>query len=179
MARRPASSILRDVILICYDGSADARAAIVDAGRVLSGHPAIVLTVWEPLTQVLARTAAGSALMAGLNTPMAADEESEAEAGRVADEGADLARAAGFDAWARVRPQAGSISDTIIAQADRVNATAIVMGSRGRTGLQSVLGSVSHAVVQRSDRAVMVVPSAEVAAGRRRRLQHGRAGPVD
>jgi nucleotide-binding universal stress UspA family protein len=161
------------VILICYDGSADARAAIAEAGRVLSGHPAIVLTVWEPLTQVLARMAAGSALMAGLNTPMAADEEAKEAAGRVAEEGAELARAAGFDASARARAQSGSVSDTIIAQADRANAAAIVMGSRGRTGLQSVLGSVSHAVVQRSDRAVMVVPSVEVAAGRRERLARG------
>lgn len=164
------------MILICYDGSADARAAIADAGRVLSGHPAIVLTVWEPLAEVLARTAAGNALMAGINAPMAADEEAEAEAGRLAEEGAELARAAGFDASPRARPQNGMVSDTIIAQADRANATAIVMGSRGRTGLQSVMGSVSHAVVQRSDRAVMVVPSAEVVAGRRERLHHGRGG---
>lgn len=167
------------MILICYDGSADARAAIADAGRVLAGHPAIVLTVWESVTQVLARTGAGSALMAGLSTPMAADEEAEAEAGRVADEGAELARAAGFDALSRVRAQTGSVPETIIAQADRANATAIVMGSRGRTGLQSVLGSVSHAVVQRSDRAVMVVPSGEVVAERRARLHHGQVGRTD
>jgi nucleotide-binding universal stress UspA family protein len=163
------------VILICYDGSADARAAIVDAGRVLPGHPATVLTVWEPLTDVLARMAAGPALMAGLSAPLGADEEGEQEATRIAEEGAELARAAGLDACPRARAQYGSISDTIIAQADRANATAIVMGCRGRTGLQSVLGSVSHAVVQRSDRAVMVVPSAEIAAARHDRLQAERA----
>ena len=166
------------MILICYDGSADARAAIADAGRVLSGHPAIVLTVWEPVTQVLARMAAGSALMAGLNTPLAADEDAAEEAGRVAEEGAELARAAGFDASARARALSGSISDTIIAQADRANAAAIVMGSRGRTGLQSVLGSVSHTVVQRSDRAVMIVPSPQVAAGRRERIRRDSAHPA-
>jgi nucleotide-binding universal stress UspA family protein len=154
------------VILICYDGSADARAAIADAGRVLSGHPAVVLTVWEPITEVLVRTPAGTALMAGLSAPMPADREAETEAHRVADEGADLARAAGLDASPRVCAQSGSVADTIIAQADRANATAIIMGSRGRTGLQSLMGSVSHAVVQRSDRAVMVVPSAAVAAAR-------------
>ena len=167
------------MILVCYDGSDDARAAIADAGRVLSGHPAIVLTVWVPLTEVLARTAAGSALMAGLNTPMVADEEAESAAERTAAEGAELARAAGFDASPRACAQAGSVSDTIIAQADRANAAAIVMGSRGRTGLQSVLGSVSHAVVQRADRAVMVVPSAEVVADRRQRLHRGSAQRVD
>jgi nucleotide-binding universal stress UspA family protein len=167
------------VILICYDGSDDSRAAIADAGRVLAGHPAIVLTVWEPIAEVLARTAAGGALMAGMNTPMAVDEEAETEARRVAEEGAELARTAGFDASSRVCAQTATVPDTIIAQADRANATAIVMGTRGRTGLQSVMGSVSHAVVQRSDRAVMVVPSAELAAGRRERLHHGRAQPAD
>ncbi len=160
------------MVLICYDGSADAKAAIAQAGRVLSGHPAVVLTVWEPLAEMLARTAAGEALMAGLSAPTGADEEAEEQAGRTAAEGADLARAAGFDATPRARPQSGSVSDTIIAQADRANATAIVMGSRGRTGLQALLGSVSHAVLQRADRAVMVVPSAQVAAARRQGLHH-------
>jgi len=43
------------------------------------------------------------------------------------------------------------------------------MGSRGLTGLKSLLlGSVSHAVIQRADRAVIVVPSTEVAASRSR-----------
>ncbi len=168
------------VVLICYDGSADAKAAVAQAGRVLSGHPAVVLTVWEPLTEILARTAAGEALMAGLSAPMGADEEAEKEAARTAAEGADLARAAGFDATPRACPQSGTVSDTIIAQADRANATAIVMGSRGRTGLQALLGSVSHAVVQRAGRAVMVVPSAQVAGARReglRRAHHAAEPP--
>ena len=159
------------MILICYDGSADARAAIADAGPVLSGHPAIVLTVWEPLSEILARTPAGAGLMAGLGESGAADDETRQAATRTAEEGVQLARAAGFDPTARTRAQSGSISDTIIAEADVANATAIVMGSRGRTGLQSVLGSVSHAVVQGADRAVMVVPSADIAAARRERLQ--------
>ena len=162
------------MILICYDGSADARAAIAQAGRVLAAHPAIVLTVWEPITEVLARTAAGTALIAGMSAGMPADEEAETEARRVADEGAELARAAGFDASPRICAQSGLVADTIIAQADRANATAIVMGSRGRTGMQAWLGSVSHAVVQHGDRAVMVIPSGAVVADRRGRLHHGR-----
>ncbi len=146
------------MILICYDGSDNAKAAITAAGRVLAGHPAVVLTVWEPITEILARTAAGSALMAGMSAPMPAEDEAETAAWQVADEGAELARAAGFDASARVGSQSGLVADTILAAADRANAIAIVMGSRGRTGMQAWLGSVSHAVVQRSDRAVMVIP---------------------
>ena len=162
-----------DLILVCYDGSDNARAAIADAGRVLSGHPAIVLTVWEPLSEILARTPAGTALLAGLGSQEGADEESKREAQRIADQGADLARAAGLDPTPRACPQSGSVADTIIAQADRAGATAIVMGTRGRTGVQSLLGSVSHAVVQHADRAVMVAPSAELA-GRRRERHHRR-----
>lgn len=41
------------MILLCYDGSEDARAAIEHAGHLLSGQPAIVLTVWEPFVEVL------------------------------------------------------------------------------------------------------------------------------
>jgi nucleotide-binding universal stress UspA family protein len=44
------------------------------------------------------------------------------------------------------------------------------MGTRGLTGVKSLLlGSVSHAVLQHADRAVVVVPSPEVA---RERGQH-------
>lgn len=35
------------VILICYDGSADAQCAIERAGELLGGQPATILTVWD------------------------------------------------------------------------------------------------------------------------------------
>lgn len=160
------------MILICYDGSADARAAIAEAGRVLSGHPAIVLTVWPPVAELMARTPAGMGLMAGIGDSYALDDTSREGAERAAAEGVELARQAGFDASARTVPQIGTVADTILDQADAVNATAIVMGSRGRTGLKSLLlGSVSHGVVQRADRAVLVTPSPAVAAERHERLQ--------
>jgi hypothetical protein len=44
------------MILLCYDGSADARAAIEHAGELLSGQPATVLTVREPFAELIART---------------------------------------------------------------------------------------------------------------------------
>lgn len=160
------------MILIAYDGSADATAAIADAGKVLAGHPAVVLTVWEPLSELMARTPAGFGLMAGMSNPDDVDDATRRAAERVAEEGAELARRAGLDASARARPANGTVADSILEQADRANATAIVMGSRGRTGLRSrLLGSVSQSVVQRADRAVFVAPSPSVAEVRRERLR--------
>jgi len=157
------------MILICFDGSEDSRAAIQHAGGLLDGQPATVLTVWEPFAEVLARTAYGM-------VPFAPDldiEEIDAATRRQAEElaqtGAELARANGFDADARTCSQRDTVALSILREAESVGASAIVMGSRGRTGVPSLLlGSVSHAVIQHSDRTVIVVPSPKVASERRR-----------
>ena len=66
----------------------------------------------------------------------------------------------------------GSIAGAILDVADELDAEAIVLGSRGLTGVKSLLlGSVSHAVLQHADRPVMVVPSPEVIEAR---AQHRR-----
>jgi nucleotide-binding universal stress UspA family protein len=73
----------------------------------------------------------------------------------------------GLNAQPRTRAQHTTVPEAIIDDAADVGASAIVIGSRGLTGLKSVLlGSVSHAVVQHSDTPVIVVPSPKVAAAR-------------
>jgi nucleotide-binding universal stress UspA family protein len=153
------------VILIGYDGSPDAAAAIQRAGELFRGRPAAVLTVWERFQGMLAR--AGVGMPIGSVDYDELDHSYEAQAGERAEEGAELARAAGLEAQARTRVRTGSIADAIIADADDLGAEAIVLGTRGLTGLKSLLlGSVSHAVVQHADRPVIVVPSPEVASER-------------
>jgi nucleotide-binding universal stress UspA family protein len=159
------------MVLICYDGSPDARAAIEQAAELLDAHPVVVLTVWEPFVEVLARTPSGFGLAGGMVQVDEIDEASEQSARQRAEEGAELARQAGLNAQARVCPQRTTVSAAILDAADEIGASAIVMGSRGLTGVKSLLlGSVSHAVIQHADRAVVVIPSPSVAAARERAL---------
>ena len=53
------------MILIAYDGSDDAKAAIERVAELVSGQPAVVVTVWEPYAQLLTRYPAAGAVMAG------------------------------------------------------------------------------------------------------------------
>ena len=150
------------MILIAYDGSADAQAAIDRAGELMNGQPATVLTVWERLADVVVRTGAGMAV--GDVDYDRLDRSSEDQARQRAEEGAERARRAGLKPRARTSVREHSIAATILAQADEVGASAIVMGTRGLTGLKSLLlGSVSHSVLQHADRPVIVVPSPAVA----------------
>jgi nucleotide-binding universal stress UspA family protein len=159
------------VVLICYDGSPDTQAAIDQAAELLGPQPATVLTVWVPCFEVTARTGAGLGFAPGFDDADV-DAASEANAKARAEEGAERARSVGLDAQSRTRAQATTVAEAIIAEAADVGASAIVVGSRGLTGLKSVLlGSVSHAVPQHADLPVIVAPSAEVAAARRARPQ--------
>jgi len=156
------------MILICYDGSEDAKAAISRAGELIKGEPATVLCVWEPFVEVLTRSSFGVAMFPPEGVDIdAIDASNEKEARRRAEEGAEHAVSAGFAAKPSTRARETTTADAVLAEAQDVGAHAIVVGTRGLTGVRHVLlGSVSHAVLQESDLPVIVVPSAEVAAAR-------------
>jgi nucleotide-binding universal stress UspA family protein len=157
------------MILIAYDGSNDAKAAIEQAGRLLDSQPATVLTVWQPFAELIARTPLGFGFAPGVLNIQEADEASQAAAERLAAEGAELARQAGFNAQWRISTELTTIANAILDEGEAVEASAIVVGSRGLTGLKSaLLGSVSHGVLQHADRTVIVVPSPAVAETRKR-----------
>ena len=158
------------MILIAYDGSPDAKAAIQHAGKLMPGFPATVLTIWEPFTTMLARTPETLRPLARVREAEDIDRQEVDAAEESAEEGVQLARAAGLDATPLTTSLNGSTADTIIEQADRLDVDAIVVGSRGLTGMALLLGSVSLAVVQRADRTVVIVPSADVAKQRQRDL---------
>lgn len=160
----PAADAEQRPVVIAYDGSSQAKGAIAEAGRELGGgRRAVVLTVREPLDQIVFAGLGGGTMLDSA-TVSAMQESAESEAGAVAEEGARLAGDAGFAAEARVEA-APSPWQEIVAIADELDAGVIVMGSRGRSGLPRVLlGSVASAVAQHSRRSVFIVRP-EVAAG--------------
>ena len=155
-------------ILLAYDGSPDAKAAVARCGALFDGEMATVLTVWEGLSEVLLR--AGNGFAAASLDFDEIDRASEAQAHHSAEEGAGHARAAGLVASSRVARRGVSIWETVLEQADEAGADLIVLGTRGLTGVKSmVLGSTSRAVLQHADRPVLIVPSPDIA---RHRAEH-------
>lgn len=144
-------------MLIAYDGSSYAKGAIAEAGRVLgAGRPAVVLIVREPIDHFdFAGLGGGTTLDPA--TVSAMQEAAENEAIAVVEEGARLARDAGFAVEMRVGAAVTPWQE-IVAVADEIDADVIAIGSRGRTGLTKVLlGSVASAVAQHSRRSVLIV----------------------
>ena len=149
-------------ILFAYDGSASADAAIAAAAQLL-GHDdasAVVLAVWEPLTvQALRAERFGSPVLAVPLDVAEEDEQTEEQARRLAEHGARLAGAAGFDARALWVADERRIADAIVASADELAADLIVLGARGLAGVAAFLGSVSNHVLKHATRPVLVIPA--------------------
>ena len=154
----------RTPILIAYDGSEAARAAVREAGALFAPAPALVLTVWEPaLAQLMLMpdpTGMGSGTFMPYDPAVAHEVEhaGEEHAQQIADEGARLAGDAGLQARALIAEDSAAPADAIVAAADTHGASAIVIGSRGLRGLKAkLLGSTSSDVLRHAHRPVMVV----------------------
>jgi len=142
-------------LLLCYDGSADAAYAIQRAGELFAGRSALVVTVWQPVAALASIAAAGAPVSTVDVTELVLEAE---EASRVADEGVRVASQAGLDAVPLSIEAGGPVWKTILELAEQHSAATIVMGSRGLTGLRSMLlGSVSSAVAERADRPTLII----------------------
>jgi nucleotide-binding universal stress UspA family protein len=141
---------LQGPVLFAYDGFEDAKAAIRQAARQFrGGRSAIVLTIWEPFASLpFASTP---------TTPGGLEQRIEREARRVADEGARLARACGFEAQS-VAERGDSIWQRIVQSAEEHDASMVVLGAHGRTDTQLVArGSVAAATAEHTARPVLIV----------------------
>jgi nucleotide-binding universal stress UspA family protein len=138
-------------VLFAYDGSEYAKAAIAEAGSQLrSGRKAIVLAVWEPLESL----PFWGAPMSRVPPEMIQDAESEAE--KLAAEGAELAKQAGFDAEPGA-VEGSPVWQKIVEAAEERGAGTIVTGTHGRSGVAYVaLGSVATAVAHHAKVPVLI-----------------------
>jgi nucleotide-binding universal stress UspA family protein len=148
-------------ILLCYDGSDDAFRAIELAGSLFPGATAVVLSVWEKYGVLSGIPRVDDALMQEATEQMAAD-------------GAERAQSAGFDATSLAVEAEHGVASAIIDAAELHDVMLIVMGTRGNTGIRSLLlGSVSHAVAHHAHRPLLIVPSGALAKARAGAAQRG------
>ena len=136
-------------VILAYDGS-DTRQGGDRRGRApaRSRREALVVTVWQPVN-------------VGFRTSVPLHAQDADEVGQAAEltavEGTTLAAAAGFNARGLAVESAPTWKG-IVDAADKHDASLIVLGSHGHTGLGSVLmGSVATAVTHHSPRAVLIV----------------------
>ena len=133
-------------VVVGYDGSAPARAALTYAAeRASNGGRVVAVYAFQPTPDWLGSPYYQRALDAyqaqGRELLQSLEEES--------DLGVELTTSL----------LEGPPARAIIAAADARDADEIVIGSRGFGPVRGVLGSVSHAVLHEADRPVVVIPA--------------------
>jgi len=152
-ARRPSGRGRERVgpVLLAYDGSRLATAAIAEAGRQLGARrDALVLTVWRTFIVGFVPEPG-----AQFDAASACDVEQAAE--QTAAHGAALAEAAGFRAQPLV-VQGTPTARAVLKAADEHEASLIVLGSHHKAGLGGrIAGSIAAEVASWSERPVLIV----------------------
>ncbi len=99
-------------LLLCYDGSEDARHAIERAGALLGGRQALVLTAWQPTHGL------GSFALAGATASMVdffkLDRAAAEDAGNIAQDGVCIAQDVGLKAEPVTVEATGPVWRTIV-----------------------------------------------------------------
>jgi nucleotide-binding universal stress UspA family protein len=146
-------------LLLCYDGSASAKRAIGVAGRLFGPRAALVLHFWESWVAEAPVLAGLSKSISGVAVEL--DEIADEQSARLTEEGVEIADQSGFEATGLSERATGPGWMAVRDAADQHSCAAIVIGSRGLTGVSAALGSVSNGVVHHSRRPVLVVPAQE------------------
>jgi nucleotide-binding universal stress UspA family protein len=158
-------------LIVCYDGSEEAREGLNFAAELFRAARALVVTIWTPVLEEALSTA-GRPPAGDLSS---ANESEERAARQLANEGARRASAAGLHAEPLAIKAIGPIWLAIDALAETQDARLVVCGTR-RTGLRSALpGNLATALVNNASRPVVVVPSAKARVERQREAHEKQA----
>jgi nucleotide-binding universal stress UspA family protein len=144
------------LVVIGYDGSADADRAVDLAAEVLRADAALVVNVWS-----MPVAATQAPIPVGGTEPVVENEQLERAARAIAEQGAGRAREAGLEAAPVVGRGASpeEIAKLLIDLAEERDAALVVVGRRGMSRLKEiVLGSISSAAIHDGRRPVLVVP---------------------
>ena len=139
--------------IICFDGSEAAERAIrlapVLVGR---GRTARVLYVYKPMERSLG---IAQGITGGrIDAPVLGESDAHA----VVERGMRIAGEAGFEAEPLLLVADRRLAELIAETAEQLDAPAIIMGTRGASGVKSaVLGSTSRDVVNAYHRPVVLV----------------------
>jgi nucleotide-binding universal stress UspA family protein len=146
-------------IVVGYDGSPAAAAAIEVAARLLPDAQATIAHFWSPAladSAVRDRLAGRAESLEDLTALV--EREAAAEADRLATDGAALARAGGWDAQPLARRTYGDPGHDLARLSRERGADLLVLASRGLGGVRAMLGSTSDLAVHVSAIPVLVVP---------------------
>ena len=150
-------------VMIAYDGSDAAKQAVGAAADLFGDRRAYVVTVWEPglayaMSDLEPTGPELSPIPVDIGGTQELEDELQVHARRTAAEGTELAKAAGLDCEALVVADRVSVAEALVEVAGKQSVAAIVVGSRGLTGLRARLeGSTSSAVLKHATCPVVVV----------------------
>lgn len=146
-------------VIMGYDGSPAAAAAIEAAALLLPGAHGSITYLWgPPFTSAQVRRRLREQIGNVDELVEAVEREGRFEAQRTTATGVILATAAGWEAEPLLEKTYGGEGTAIVRAAEKVDADVVVVGARGLGGSEAVLGSVSDMVVHYASRPVLVVP---------------------
>jgi nucleotide-binding universal stress UspA family protein len=149
-------------VVVAYDGSAESQAAVRAAAGLFATRRLVIACVWEPGLAIAIASASdptGIGFVPPSGEEMAAvDRAQKDHAVEVADDGVRLAQESGATAEAYPVADEVDVAKTVADLAARMDAGAIVVGSRGLGAVRSkLLGSTSAALLHHASTPVLVV----------------------
>jgi nucleotide-binding universal stress UspA family protein len=155
-------------VIVAFDGSPESVEAVRTAATLFRDRRLLIVSVWEPgLAMATSVMPAGEIGGATYNPPSAEQIEAVDRAQRehaqgAAETGVRLATELGATAQALPVPDDIDITETLCSIAERDDAAALVVGSRGLGRVKSaLLGSTSRRLLHHTRRPVVIVRPAE------------------